>query len=190
MIKAIIFDCFGVLASDGWLPFRQAHFGNQPELLARAIALNKKVDAGILDYDDFIEGIAALANVSIRDTHRQIEGNVPDVELLGFIQNELKSKYKIGMLSNVSDNWLETMFSPEQVALFDATVLSYELGVIKPDPLTYRTIAARLGVQDDECIFIDDQIKYCQGAEAVGMQAIWFENFEQFKAKIEPLLNA
>ena len=188
MIKAIIFDCFGVLASDGWLPFRKTHFGDKPELLDRAIVLNRRVDAGILRYDDFIEGVAALANVSVRETHRQIEGNVPAAELFDFIQAELKPRFKIGMLSNVAANWLDKMFSPEQVALFDAKVLSYELGVIKPDPLTYRTIAERLGVLPEECLFVDDQIRYCEGAQAIGMQAIRYQEFNQFKAEIEPLI--
>ncbi len=188
MIKAIVFDCFGVLASDGWLPFRKSYFGDKPELLDWVTTLNKKVDAGILRYDDFIEGVAALAGVSIGEAHRQIEGNVANPELFAFISDILKPKFNIGMLSNVAANWLDKMFSPEQVALFDAKVLSYELGVIKPDPLTYRTIAERLGARPEECLFVDDQIRYCEGAQATGMQAICYQNFDQFKAEIEPLI--
>ena len=188
MIKAVIFDCFGVLASDGWLPFRNTHFGGRPKLLERAKSLNKQVDAGVLRFDDFIAGVAALAEVSIGEVRRKIEGNTPDPELFSFIQDELKPKYKIGMLSNAAANWLDRMFTPEQISLFDATVLSYEIGTIKPDPLTYKTIAERLGVQPEECVFVDDQLRYCDGANSIGMRAIHYQNFEQFKAEIQSLI--
>jgi len=188
MIKGIIFDCFGVLASDGWLPFRHTHFGAQPELLEQVKALNRQVDAGILEYDDFIEGVASLANVSISEAHLQIEGNVPDAELFTFISHELKPRFNIGMLSNAADNWLDKMFTPEQVALFDAVTLSYEIGAIKPDPVAYQTIAARLGLQVEDCLFVDDQARYCQGAQSIGMQAICYANFEQFRVEIDPLI--
>ena len=190
MIKAVIFDCFGVLASDGWLLFRHAHFGNQPELLERVKALNKQVDAGILRYDGFIEGVASLANISIGQAHLQIEGNVPDAELFTFIHHELKPRFKIGLLSNAAANWLDKMFTAEQVALFDAVTLSYEISAIKPDPVTYQTIAARLGLPAQDCLFVDDQVRYCDGARSIGMQAICYDNFEQFRAEIDPLIAA
>ena len=31
--KAIIFDCFGVLAEDGWLPFKRKYIGDNLELM-------------------------------------------------------------------------------------------------------------------------------------------------------------
>jgi hypothetical protein len=61
MIKAVVFDCFGVLASDGWLPFREKYFGNDPQLFRKATELNKRTDSGLLSYDEFIEAIARLA---------------------------------------------------------------------------------------------------------------------------------
>src|ERR1035437_4961840 len=111
MIKAVIFDCFGVLASDGWLPFRDTHFGGRPKLLNRAKLLNKQVDSGVLRFDDFIAGVAALAEVSIGEVRRKIDNNVPDDELFAFIRSELKPRFKIGMLSNAAANWLDEMFT-------------------------------------------------------------------------------
>src|SRR5690348_2888052 len=61
MIKAIVFDCFGVLTSDGWLPFKKKYFGHDSALTEEATSLNKQVDAGLISYDDFVPAVAKLA---------------------------------------------------------------------------------------------------------------------------------
>jgi HAD superfamily hydrolase (TIGR01509 family) len=187
MIKAIVFDCFGVLASDGWLPYKARHFGHDPVLLEQATSLNKQVDNGFISYDDFIRGVATLANLPEATAREQIENNVPDDELFAYIA-ELKQTYLIGMLSNAGDNWLDEIFKPEQVALFDAIALSYDMHFIKPDSQAYETIAARLGVDPSECVFIDDQPRYVEGAERVGMRAVLYANCEQLKQDLPALI--
>ena len=188
MIKAIIFDCFGVLASDGWLPFRERYFGNTPRLLEQAISFNKAVDAGISTYDEFISQIATLAGISREQVRDEIENNIPDETLFAYISQDLKPHYKIGMLSNVADDWLDEIFTREQVQLFDAIALSYEIGSIKPELASYKTIAARLGVDASECIFIDDQPKYCEGAVEAGMQAIHYTSLPQLTHALTRIL--
>ena len=187
MIKAVVFDCFGVLTSDGWLPFKNKYFGHDSELLEQASDLSKQSDAGLISYHDFIEGIASLANLSVSETYHQIENNVADSELFAYIET-LKPKYKIGMLSNAAENWLPEMFTPEQLGLFQAVSLSYETGYIKPQPQSYATIAERLGVDLAECVLIDDQERYCSGARDEGMQAIVFRNTQQAIADLTALL--
>lgn len=190
MIKAVIFDCFGVLTTDGWLAFRERFLENDPNLLERGIASNKRVDAGLISYDDFIQEISSLAGMTKSETLAIIEGNTTNEKLYEYIRDALKDRYKIGMLSNAGANWLDELFEPWQVALLDETVFSYEIGVIKPDPLMYETIATRLGVAPEECIFIDDQPRYVEGAAAIGMQAVHFVDTASTIAKIEELLRA
>lgn len=188
MIRAIVFDCFGVLTSDGWLPFKKRHFGHDPNLTQQATDLNKQVDSGLADYQDFLHKVAKLANVPFRLAREAIEGNVANEQLFEYIGQELKPEYKIGMLSNAGANWLNDLFTPEQVDLFDATALSYETGVVKPDPGSYQAIVDRLGVEPQECVFVDDQEKYITGAKEFGMYAVWYHHFDQFKTDLEQLL--
>jgi HAD superfamily hydrolase (TIGR01509 family) len=57
---------------------------------------------------------------------------------------------------------------------FDAVVLSFEVASRKPDAAIYLEALARLGLRADdapECLFVDDQAEYCDGAAAVGLQA-------------------
>ncbi len=190
MIKAIIFDCFGVLASDGWLPFRDKHFGGNPEQLEQARALNRSVDAGTTKYDDFVQAVADMAGVLESEAHEAIENNIPNEALFQYISEDLKGKYKIGMLSNAAENWLDEMFTTEQLELFDAIALSFETGVIKPNIEAYHIIASKLGLEVNECIFIDDQPAYCEGAIQAGMPAIRYVDTIQTKKALSTVLNS
>ncbi len=53
----------------------------------------------------------------------------------------------------------------------DAVVLSFEVGVAKPDAGIYLTALEQLRVAPDEAVFVDDQAPYCDGAMRVGMSA-------------------
>ena len=188
MIRAIVFDCFGVLASDGWLPFKRKYFGADPKLFEQAGDLNKAVDSGLSSYDDFVPAVAKLANISTESAYEQIERNPANDELFDYIRAELKPRYKLGMLSNAGANWLPDMFTQEQIELFDEIALSYESGIIKPDPRAYHLIADRLGVKPGECVFIDDQERYCSAAQAEGMRAIVYQSLDQLRPDLEKIL--
>lgn len=188
MIRAIIFDCFGVLTSDGWLPFKRRHFGHDKVLFQEATDLNKQAGSGMMSGREFIARIADMAKVSADYVARQILGSRPNEELFGYIRDELKPEYRIGLLSNTSSNTLHELFSQEQVALFDALSLSYEIGTVKPYPEAYRHILDQLDVSAEEAVFIDDQERHCTGARDVGLQAIVYEDFEQMKAELEAIL--
>lgn len=188
MIEAIIFDCFGVLAGDGWLPFKHKYFAHNPEIFKQATDLNKQVDAGLMTFDDFIGGVAEMAQMSKPAAYEEIERNPVDVGLFDYIAVRLKPNYKIGMLSNAGADWLSQLFTSNQRSMFDATCLSFETGIIKPNSRAYEIIAERLGVPEASCVFIDDQERYCQGAEEVGMQAIHYKDLEQLKVDLEAIL--
>jgi putative hydrolase of the HAD superfamily len=188
MVRAIIFDCFGVLTYDGWLPFKKHYFGKDPEKTREATELGRQMNAGLLGYQEFLTQIADMAGVSVAETSRMINDNVPNEELFAYIREKLKPRYKIGMLSNTGRNMLGEIFTPEQIRIFDALGLSYEMGTLKPDARAYQTIARRLGVDSEECVFIDDQERHCTGARDAGMQTILYGDFDQMKTDLERLL--
>jgi HAD superfamily hydrolase (TIGR01509 family) len=53
---------------------------------------------------------------------------------------------------------------------FDDVVLSFEVGLRKPDPAIYRLALERAGVEAGRAAFVDDQPAYCDGAAAVGIE--------------------
>lgn len=179
MIKAIIFDCFGVIATEGWLPFKHKYLSGDEEKLRAAKDAIGASGIGLLTHEEFLQTAADLAGVPYEQAKHDIENNGPNTSLLDFIMNEL-GEYKIGLLSNVSGNRLKNFMTDEQIARFDTICLSSEIGVSKPNAEAYEIAAERLGVLPEECVFTDDRLEFCTAAEWVGMKPLLFTTTEKF----------
>ncbi len=190
MIKAVIFDCFGVLTTEGWLAFKNQYFGDDPEKMQQASDISRQLDRGYISYQQGLDQIAALAGVTSEELNTVLTDNVVDRSLIDYILIELKPNYKIGMLSNVRKNWVEKVFTEKDLSLFDALCLSNETGVVKPDSRAYIAAAAGLDIEPQEAVFIDDITANISGAEAVGMRGIVYQNLAQLKAELGTILAA
>src|SRR4051812_3957844 len=190
MIKAIIFDCFGVLTTSGFRVFRDKYFENEPQKHRLALDLMAQQNLGLLTYKHFIKQMSDLAKVPEAKVQEYMDENKSNEPLFDFIRSQLQPKYKIGLLSNAGNNWLKELFSEKDIKLFNDTVLSYEVGYIKPDPSIYILAAKRLHVEPSECVFIDDNPGHCHAAKEIGMKSIYYEDFSQFKRDIEKILSA
>jgi putative hydrolase of the HAD superfamily len=146
-------------------------------------------NAGIISFQQFIEGLAEMTKLQPKEVEAALSDNVPNAPLFDYIAAELKPHYQIGMLSNASANWLTDMLSEGQLSLFDAIDLSYETGNTKPAEAAYRNLAEKLGVATESCVFIDDQPRYCTAARDVGMKAIEYQNYDQLRADLDKLLD-
>jgi len=187
MIRAIIFDCFGVLATEAWLPFKTKYFGDDPARFEQATDLGNQANRGLISYDDFLRLIGVMTNMTPDAVDSEIARNVPDEELFTYLR-ELKPTYKLGLLSNIARHRLEQMFADDQLALFDAITLSYKSGYIKPQPEAYSVVADQLKVSINNCMFVDDQERNVSGARTAGMQAILYRSAAQLRQELEPLL--
>lgn len=186
MINAVVFDCFGVLVTDAWRPFKAKYFANHTQKFQQATDISHRANRGLISHQDFIRQAAELAGISFAEAHDFISRNVADGELFDYIA-ELKKDYKIGFLSNVAANYLSRMFSPEQLAMFDAFELSYESGWIKPQVQAYELIAKKLDVELGTIIMIDDSERNVAGAREAGMQAVVYTGVSELRAEIARL---
>ena len=189
MIKAVIFDFFGVLVTEGFKQFQENYFSDDKDKRQTAVDLINQVDSGDIPMDEFTSALAQLAGITPEDVQQQLGGNKPNKPLLDYIRNNIKDRYKIGILSNSSMDFPRQILSAEDIELFDNIVLSYRYGMVKPEPELYKLAAERLGVGASECIFIDDSPGHIEGAEAVGMKGIYYKDFPQTKKALEQLLN-
>ena len=100
------------------------------------------------------------------------ELNEPLVEHIKRIR---KAGYKTGLLSNFADDarWVWTDKFPF-IQYFDGIIISYEVGIMKPDPQIYRLALESVGVEPQEAVFVDDFAHNIEGAKRVGMQTIHF----------------
>jgi epoxide hydrolase-like predicted phosphatase len=108
-----------------------------------------------------------------------VERGAVNHRLLDYIRQYLKARFKIGLLSNLSAAYINRLFSPADLLLFDELSLASETGVAKPDPQAYQLAAQKLGVKPEECIFVDDFVERCEAAREQGMQAVLYDSFEQ-----------
>lgn len=191
MIKAIIFDCFNVLIADATKQALANMHVLDPQKRAEFSAVTHAVDKGIISDGEAIGTQSSLLGMSDDEfiALRNV-GEVRNEELIAFIET-LKGSYKLAMVSNInSRERLDSRFLPGQLdQLFDAVVPSGEIGFIKPQPEIYILAANQLGVEPNECVFIDDIADFCDGARAVGMQAIHFTSNEQALTELQALID-
>lgn len=186
MIRAIIFDCFGVLVGRGFAEtYRLA--GGDPLKDAQFIEDTLgQANLGLLPESEFHQAMSEKLGISEAEFHEAMtKAELPNQELLTYIAR-LHKTYKTAVLSNANIGVLERKIDPEVLrSTFDAIVISAEVGRVKPDPEIYELAAQKLGVQPADCVFIDDHGSYCQAAEAVGMRTILYRSFTQFQADLE-----
>lgn len=190
MIKAIIFDCFGVLASDSWAEFGRKYLAGRPVAGRRAEELNRRSDLGLLSHDEWVSGMAVIAGVSEDQVRLERQQNTDNEILLAYIATNLRTQYRMGIVSNVGRGFRSDLFQSLQGKLFDEIILSYKVGVMKPDKDIYVLAAERLGVAVSECLFIDDRQANVDGALEAGMQSFVYKDFESFTQQLEEVLDA
>lgn len=188
MIKALIFDCFGVLVNDGLQTMIDELRKTDPDTAEQVVDVVQLALQGKIDAEDSRERVAALLGLSFDDYKTAIKrAEVKNQELLDYILT-LRAKYKTAMLSNILPGGLAARFTPQEMTkYFDTVVASGDIGVAKPEARAFEITAERLGVRLDECVMIDDREVYLAGARAVGMQTILYESFPQLKQSLERL---
>lgn len=191
MIKAVIFDCFGVLLGNAYKTHLMEVEQEDPERAKEIRAINHASDMGILSREETGRLISELFDMEpeeFRAEQDQVE--VPNTTLLGYIA-ELKNHYKTGLLSNVSSrDRLGMRFEPGQLDnLFNTIVASGDEGYVKPEPEIYEIAATRLGVELSECVFVDDIEEYCEAARMIGMQAVQFQTTAQCIVDLNNILD-
>lgn len=171
MIRAIIFDCFGVLYhSSADELYRRC----DPERRDELHDIRMQRDRGYIHYDEYIDLVGELIEMET-DELRQLaeQSHVRNEGLFEFIRGVDRHQHLTGLLSNIGDTTMDQLIPvSEREQLFDQALLSYEVGIIKPDPRLFQMMAERLGCQPQECVMIDDIERNCAGARSVGMQAI------------------
>lgn len=94
----------------------------------------------------------------------------PEPAMVHAVNTLRKAGIKTALVSN---SW-GTYGYPRQVFddMFDAVVISGEVGLRKPEPEIYLLAASRMGLDPAACVFVDDFQANVAGAEAVGMTAL------------------
>ena len=196
MIKAVIFDMFETLVTlfTGRTYFSE-HIAadlNQPIEAFRKCWHETEKDRTLGKYS-MEEGLAltlknlgaySAANVelicrkrreALGDTFKAIPA-----ESLWLLKTLREKGLKVGLITNTFSDERDMILASPLYPLFDAAMISYEQGLLKPDPEIYRRAMQALNVAPEECLYVGDGGSHeLQVARSLGMQAIqctWFRD--------------
>lgn len=101
----------------------------------------------------------------------------PNLEILPVIDLLRARDIPLGILSNTCGahwNWVQQQRWEVASGWFRDAVLSYEVGVMKPDPQIYGVAAQIAGVEPEQIYFTDDRQENVEAARDAGWQAELF----------------
>ena len=83
----------------------------------------------------------------------------------------------LAILSNELDLFYGAAFRQRfpLIERFGVIVDATYTNILKPDPRAYELVLAELGLPREACVFVDDQVKNIEGAEAVGLPSVLFD---------------
>ena len=102
----------------------------------------------------------------------------PNPAMIEFVRELRGEGVRTALLTNNVREWESRWRSklPEIDELFEVVVDSAFVGMRKPDRAIYELTLERLGVDGEECVFVDDLELNCETARALGMLAVRFEH--------------
>ena len=153
-----------------------------------------------LFFDSELTGLFEEGKISPRDFHLEVkktlnlELNYADFipiwnEIFFFTEKNravynlartLKSYYKTALLSNI--NILHFEYLKNNFPIFDAfhhIIVSFEVGLKKPNPLIYQKALGILGVLPQEVFYTDDRAELVKKASELGITSFCFEGIDK-----------
>jgi epoxide hydrolase-like predicted phosphatase len=176
----LIVDYGGVLTTDVFASFRafceaegiapdtvRDHFRAHPE----ARGLLEALEVGAISEAEYEPQLAAVLGVGATGLIDRLFGGMePDAVMLEGVRAARRAGVRTAMLSN---SWGDDRYDRAQLEeLFDAWVISGEVGIRKPDPAIYVLAAERLELEPAACVFVDDLPGNLKPALALGMGTV------------------
>ncbi len=186
MIKNIVFDMGNVVIRfdpDAFIE-RFGVSGEDKKTLLREIFRSPEwvmMDRGVLTDDQAADILCPRVPEHLRNVARKLIAlwDRPIIEVEGIcpLIEELKDLgYGIYLLSNASCRQPDYWQRVPAAKLFDGTLISYSVKLVKPMPEIYEKFFETFGLKREECFFIDDSPANVEAALYIGMPATVFHN--------------
>lgn len=183
-IKNVIFDMGGVLMTFNGMRFARIFTDNEAdaELLDRALFNRFEwslLDAGVIGHETMQRvAEAALPERLHANLHECIahwpEHSEPIPATNALVPRLKEHGLGVYLLSNASTRIDEQLGHCPAYPNMDGRVVSGEERLMKPDPAIYRLLCDRYELDPATCLFVDDNLNNCIGAEVAGMQSFHF----------------
>lgn len=121
-----------------------------------------------------------------KDQFREIMKNAIAVNPKMYeLVDELKEKkVHVALLSNIDPRLGKLIQSYGYYDPFDPYLLSYEIGVEKPDPKAFGILIKTLNVPPGDILFIDDKQENVDAAKKAGIDAILFKSEPELRLEL------
>jgi len=153
-----------------------AAYGSDPASAGPDAELIPSMETGTLPADEFDRRLAAILSEGLAEpldptdlTARMLAQITPDERMIEAVRIARGHGVKTALVSNT---WSLEASPSASLDIFDVRVLSGQEGVRKPQPEIYLRAAARLGVEPNGCVFVDDLPSNVEGARAAGMTGV------------------
>ena len=151
------------------------------------------IETGRITMEQFERELAAKLRTRTGDpvaaeglVRRMFAGAGADHRMIEAVRRARAAGLKTGLLSNSWGNRDSYEFEHFDT-LFDAVVISGEVGLRKPDPEIYALAARDLGVAPGACVFVDDIAANVRGAVAAGMVGVHHTDTDTTLGELEAL---
>lgn len=187
-VKAIVFDFGGVIAKTD----RQ----KVGEFIARSLNISQEEAMQSLEglkenaFNDGIENDYWLCYAKskgkklpndwlkqLNDVRLNALQEIPG--MVDLVKSLKKQGYQTALLSNVRKSQAQIKRKLGFYDLFHPTILSYEVGMRKPDPKVYHLILDKLNLPPQAVIFVDNKPENIAAAKSLEIDAILFQNPSQ-----------
>jgi epoxide hydrolase-like predicted phosphatase len=196
--RGLLVDFGGVLTTNVFESFRAfcVAEGLPPDTIKekfrsdpRALGLLRQLEKGELTAEEFSPQFAAVVGVADSNglVERLFAGIGPDDAMVDAVRAARAAGIRTGLISN---SWGDGIaYDPALMEeLFDAVVISGDVGLHKPQAEIFELGAERIGVPAAEAVFVDDLKENIAGAEAVGMTGVLHRGAESTVPELERLL--
>jgi putative hydrolase of the HAD superfamily len=194
--RGLLVDYGGVLTTNLFDSFRAfcELEGLEPEAIGRRFREDPAcrelligLETGELPEFEFEPQFAAALGVSAPDLiDRLFAGSAPDQPMLDAVLAARRAGIRTGLVSN---SWGTRRYDRAQLAkLFDGVVISGEVGIRKPAPEIYTLGVERIGLQPEQCVFVDDLAFNLAPAEELGLATVHHVSADRTVAELEQLL--
>lgn len=186
MIKTIIFDYAGVITptKNNYIFAKKYHkrFGlTTKELMTKSYNNWRPALISKTAELKFWRELSQELNIDSEELRDLIIKTFPIDSKVIEIIDKIKVRYKIVMLSNQVESWLEKVIDENNLRnKFHYFINSYNVGIKKPNKKIFLTALEKSGSKPEETLFIDDSEENIKAAQELGIQCIKYVAFEQF----------
>lgn len=172
MIKAAIFDFYGVIQTDEVTIWAEKQALEHPGIYDVVDEVSKQIDVDQITLDQYFAGLAEAVGRHVDVVKAELKSEVTINSPLLRVVDELRERgIKTAILSNDGSSLRAYLEEHDIVKHFDEIFISGELNMMKPDVRIYQYAITELGISASEAIFFDDRQSNVDGALAVGLQA-------------------